>query len=488
MFVEPGRGQWARAFVSWVAVGVFAFPAAADYGGGDGTAQAPYRIVTAEQLNTIGTRPEDWDKHFALMADIDLSEHGPTPFNVIGTPDAGPFTGVFDGNGKVISNLQVYSEYGSYLGLFGLVSGEQARIVNVALVDPNIVAPMGRYVGALVGTLRNATVQRCHVRLGQIHGVNFVGGLVGKSEEGKVLECTVGTAVYGATRVGGLVGFSYFAAVTGCRAEGQVLGVDDSSCWGIGGLVGENNGGTVTSSRSGCSVRGNRYIGGLVGENVVAEIHCSFADGHVSGEGEVGGLVGRSRGGVIADCYSLAAVEGSYYVGGLAARHAGSCYCTANTPGRLARCYAAGPVKVNGTSGGLLFVTEDSAVEDSFWDIEATGCIWSDGGTGRTTSEMGDLNMYVDAGWDFVGEEANGTEDIWSLTALAAYPQLAWETTPGDFDADGDVDLRDYSIFAGQWRRPDTGFWSSGSYMAADGIIDFDDLDRFARAWLPGRK
>ena len=309
-----------------------------------------------------------------------------------------------------------------------------------------------------------------------------------KSEEGKIIDCTVGAMVYGTTRVGGLVGFSYFAAVTGSRAEGQVLGMDEPSCWGLGGLVGENNGGTVTSCRAGCSVRGNRYIGGLVGENVVAQIHRSFADGHVSGESEIGGLVGRSRGGVIVDCYSLAAVEGSHYVGGLAARHAGSCYCTANTPGSLARCYAAGPVNVSGTSGGLLFVTEDSTVEHSFWDLEATGCLWSDGGTGKTTSEMGDLKMYVNAGWDFVGEETNGTEDIWSLAALAAYPRFTWETAPGDFDADGDVDLRDYSILGAQWRRPDTGFWSNGACIAADGLIDFDDLDRFTQAWLSGRK
>ena len=71
--------------------------AQAKYGGGGGTAQDPYSIYTAEQMNAIGAEPNDWDKHFKLMADIDLSQFTGAEFNIIGTA-ADPFTGYFNGN------------------------------------------------------------------------------------------------------------------------------------------------------------------------------------------------------------------------------------------------------------------------------------------------------------------------------------------------------------------------------------------------------
>ena len=63
----------------------------AQYGGGSGTAEDPYLIYTAEEMNAIGADPNDWDKHFLLMADIDLSGYMYSSFNLIGTGGyAGP--------------------------------------------------------------------------------------------------------------------------------------------------------------------------------------------------------------------------------------------------------------------------------------------------------------------------------------------------------------------------------------------------------------
>ena len=78
-------------------------PAQARYGGGTGEPNDPYLICTAEQMNAIGANPSDWDKHFKLMADIDLAAYTGTAFNIIGHEKRGkPFTGVFDGNGQTI--------------------------------------------------------------------------------------------------------------------------------------------------------------------------------------------------------------------------------------------------------------------------------------------------------------------------------------------------------------------------------------------------
>ncbi len=53
-----------------------------------GEANYPYLIYTAEQMNANGAEPNDWDKHFKLMADIDMSAYSGTQFNIIGTGTA----------------------------------------------------------------------------------------------------------------------------------------------------------------------------------------------------------------------------------------------------------------------------------------------------------------------------------------------------------------------------------------------------------------
>lgn len=81
-------------------------PAQSKYSGGTGEPNDPYLINTAEQMNEIGLSVnwDDWDKHFKLMADINLADYTGTEFNIIGNYD-NPFTGVFDGNDHTISNF-----------------------------------------------------------------------------------------------------------------------------------------------------------------------------------------------------------------------------------------------------------------------------------------------------------------------------------------------------------------------------------------------
>ena len=47
--------------------------------------------------------------------------------------------------------------------------------------------------------------------------------------------------------------------------------------------------------------------------------------------------------------------------------------------------------------------------------------------TGRTTAEMRTASTFIDAGWDFVDETENGTDDIWWILEGQDYPRLWWE-------------------------------------------------------------
>jgi len=70
---------------------------------------------------------------------------------------------------------------------------------------------------------------------------------------------------------------------------------------------------------------------------------------------------------------------------------------------------------------------QDSSVTSSFWDMETSGQTISAGGIGKTTAEMQTENTFTGAGWDFMNETDNGTEDIWWIDEGKYYPRLWWE-------------------------------------------------------------
>jgi hypothetical protein len=254
------------------------------YGGGTGEPNNPYLIYTAEQMNIIGAEPNDWDKHFQLMADIDLAAYMGTDFNIIGTYDLRPFTGVFNGNNHTIANFTYTCTDKDCIGLFGHV-GPDAVIRDLRLIDPNIDAPLASPVGSLLGHLSYGTITNCYVVHGRVLGDYRTGGLVGLNY-GTITKCYSSGSVWGnGGGVGGLVGSSE-GPITYCYATATVSGDEE-----VGGLVG------VTESEiSNCYceaiVSGNEYIGGLVGWNSNTITNCYSTGSSISGNRRVGGLVG----------------------------------------------------------------------------------------------------------------------------------------------------------------------------------------------------
>ena len=80
-------------------------------------------------------------------------------------------------------------------------------------------------------------------------------------------------------------------------------------------------------------------------------------------------------------------------------------------------------VSGNTDTGGLAGDSALGTVSSSFWDTQTSTQISSAGGTGLLTHDMQDINIYLNAGWDFIAETANGTDDIWFLTDFD-YPRF----------------------------------------------------------------
>jgi hypothetical protein len=339
------------------------------YGGGSGTPQDPYLIYTAEQMSKIGEHPEDWDKHFKLMSDLDLSAYTGSEFPVITTDWQDPFTGVFDGNEHVISNFTyVFDGFVNYLGLFGCV-GPNGRIRDLGLVDPCVSVTSGNGAGTVAGLLFGGAIERCWAKHVQVTGCFRSGGLVGEVYQGQLID-------------------SY--------ADG-------------GNVFGTHN-----------------HVGGLVGENADQIIRC-YSTCHVDGDsGPLGGLVARNSGG---------------------------------------------------------------NVTASFWDKDTSTRTWSDGGTGKTTAHMMTESTFTAVGWDFVGENANGSDDVWRMCLDGAdYPKLWWQFADGDFLCPDGVDLFDYSYFSGAWGDLDCHNSNHCARRDLDfsGTVDERDLRILCEHWLAG--
>lgn len=169
----------------------------------------------------------------------------------------------------------------------------------------------------------------------------------------------------------------------------------------FGGLVGDNYYGTITNCYSTGSVSGDSDVGGLVGVNNQGTITNCYSTGVVSGTNFIGGLVGESSG-TITNCYSTGSVAGDSYVGGLAGDNSGT----------ITGCYSTGSISGTGYQvGGLVGRNYKGTVGTSFWDTQSSGQSTSAGGTPKTTAEMKTKSTFTNAGWDFVGETANGRGD-----------------------------------------------------------------------------
>ena len=118
-----------------------------------------------------------------------------------------PFSGTFNGNGHIITNLHGDPGYRDY-GLFGYVLN--GTIQNV-IIASGTGGQASENIGGLVGYQNGGQIQYCQIILNSLTGISgataAIGGIVGRLEGGKVHSCSAipGTLTNG-TNLGGLVG------------------------------------------------------------------------------------------------------------------------------------------------------------------------------------------------------------------------------------------------------------------------------------------
>jgi hypothetical protein len=275
-------------------------------GGGTGTGSSPFQITTCAQLQDMQS---DLAAHYKLMNDIDCSAttgwNAGAGFMPVGNDYNASFTGNLDGNNKTITGLFINASSRDYNGLFGYLSGG-ATVSNLALSNVNITGSSS--TGALVGYAvagGNATITNVSSS-GTVTGVSYVGGLTGDFEGASMTKSHSTATVTGFSSVGGLSGYTYASGtcISSSYAAGNVIMTNSPYSDYGGGLVGENYCVVADSYATG-NVNGgatNNYMGGLVGYTE-SNIIRSYSVGAVGGSTFVGGLVGDNSGGTITDSF-----------------------------------------------------------------------------------------------------------------------------------------------------------------------------------------
>ncbi len=231
------------------------------------------------------------DGNYKLVNDIDLSD---TDFRPLGTVEE-PFCGTFDGNGHTVKGTGRSDEMNA---LFGVVSG---KILNLTVeADITVEQDEGTvYASLLAARLYGGQISDCYVegtisaKISDARLSLYVGGIAARNTAGIISECEAQceiTAENAATvYAGGIAGYNggeakNFASVEGCLFRGK-----------------------ISSSSSGD--RGSAYNGGIVGFNG-GQISGCFSWGGIlhnvtrSYYGYVGGIVGDNNGGSVKDCVS----------------------------------------------------------------------------------------------------------------------------------------------------------------------------------------
>ena len=319
-----------------------AYPGYTDDGNGN------YTVTSAEGLKNLAKLVNNGaiDINITLTADITLTGEW-TP---IGIDDKHQYIGTFDGGNHTISGLTVTGS-DEYAGLFGYIGKDGGTVKNVVLENVQITSDnQYAYVGGVAG-YSEGNIENCSVS-GSVSGnsnsdgtSNCVGGVVGQQYGGTITECSSSAIVDGRNEVGGVAGKTNSATLTACYATGD-----------------------VTAERTPTN---NTYAGGVVGSNFSSTLIACYATGSVTGTGTG---------------------TGSIYVGGVTGD---------NFASTLTACYHAKGT-VSGPDGATGGVTGRNFKDSMLDGGIITACYWQNNqaqGIGFNQAGTGDGTTQVDGDW-----------------------------------------------------------------------------------------
>lgn len=227
-------------------------------------------ISSADQLIALAYSGEEsaFAGSYRLENDIDMrTATDGRRMKAIGSDRGGnqdvPFSGIFDGAGYKITNLELTSA-----ALFDYVSSE--------------------------GTVKNLTLQSASIHYSVNDSTHYPAALISKNE-GTVENCfSVGSTVVSdyCSPAGGLIGTNFGTVSKSGVAGGSVVFLVSGFGTSHGGFVGNQRGGSIDRCFSSALVDARKWAGGFAGKIEDGTISNCYALGTVKGTQESGGFAG----------------------------------------------------------------------------------------------------------------------------------------------------------------------------------------------------
>ena len=227
--------------------------------------------------------------------------------------------------------------------------------------------------------------------------------------------------VSGSWYVGGICGQNYGGTVEGCRNTGRVYGTRQF----VGGVCGHNEGTLQKSCNTGI-VYGYQNVGGVCGYNKGTLQECYNTD-TVEGTMCVGGVCGlNGNGHTLEKSYNTGTVTGTENVGGV---------CGQNAESTLQECYNIGTVSGTTKVGGVCGLNYSGTVRNCYY--LDTGATTADSGTSKTAAEFksGEVAYLLQKAINDATTEGTPAEQVWGQKiGEDDYPKLGgdkvYQTTP----------------------------------------------------------
>ncbi len=422
-------------------------------------------ISNSHVTGNLGCSPMEYEN------DLSSPMGASTVGGLVGSNEGGVISdGGIINNSYFIGNVCGYGYVGGVVGSSLLGPGRDLAEVSISSV--HLINPKINYKKI---TIRNMPIIENSYVMGNVTGLQFIGGLIGSNRasnilnsrfEGNIRIKSYESAMGWAQMVGGLVGTSSGGDILNssgivslspfCTNCSNYLRIDD-----VGGLVGylknyKYLGGyrgsffpslidrsySVGNISDGGSKNFTTYFGGLVG--VVDDegdygtifINNSYASVDINGGMfAIGGLVGYNLGGNIYNSYS----RGNMLVRSLLCVGSIDYWCLANSPiihfgglvgysalGKIVNSYSTGSVRYSDapspTDKGFVGKYSEMEFSGNFWDKETSGQTSSAGAVGKITAEMKNVQTFLSAVWDF--------ENIWKIENSYPFHSISQIVSP----------------------------------------------------------
>jgi hypothetical protein len=160
--------------------------------------------------------------------------------------------------------------------------------------------------------------------------------------------------------------------------------------------------------------------------------------------------------------------------------------------GSIIRCYAAGIVNGTFPVGGFVGKDSSGSYKHCFWDnivnvgLPDIGFGSDPNVIGKSTNNLQTEETFTNVGWDFVGVDINGTEDIWTICEGTNYPKLSWQhPLPGDTTCPDGVAIEDLLSLSQEWLQQGATL-PDYAPNGGDGVFNLPDFASLSQNWMEG--